>query len=310
MRPAVEADLEQRVAAIRRFNRFYTRRIGVLRPGFLGSRFSLAQVRVLYELAHRETLTAAALSRDLSLDPGYLSRILRNFEARRLVARTPSGADGREMLLSLTPRGRDVFVPLSSRQRDEIVSLLRGLAPGLQDRLVDAMQTIERLLEAPSAAPPTLLRLHGPGDLGWIAYRHGALCVQEYGLGPRFEARVAETAAKFLRDADRNGSRCWVAEHGGIRAGGALVMRQSGTAAAARLLFVEPWARGAGLGARLLDACVRFAGEAGYRHIRADAAREFRAARGLLARGGFRVIRRRADGAFGRLMRETWTLRL
>ncbi|SRR5579871_1119786 len=161
MRPAVETDLEQRVAAIRRFNRFYTHKIGVLREGFLGSQFSLAQVRVLYELAHHDALTAAALSKDLSLDPGYLSRILRDFEARRLIERTPSNADGREMLLSLTPRGRDVFAPLNRRQRDEIVSMLRGLTPGRQDRLLEAMKTIEELLQAPPAEPPALRRRRG-----------------------------------------------------------------------------------------------------------------------------------------------------
>jgi len=312
MTPVADVDLEQRIAAIRRFNRFYTRKIGVLREGFLGSQFSLAQVRVLYELAHQDTLTAAALSKELSLDPGYLSRILREFEARSLIRRTPSETDGREVLLRLTARGRQAFAPLNARQRDEIVALLRGLSPGQQDRLLQAMQVVEELLDfAPAVRSPCLLRSHQPGDIGWVVHRHGVLYVQEYGLDERFEALVAESVAGFIRRFDAGRERCWIAEQDGGNVGCVFLMKRSATVAVVRLLLVEPAARGAGLGARLLSEGVRVARLAGYGRVTLQAANEFRAARRVFQRVGFSVVREGPYHVPGRALHgETWELRL
>src|SRR5256886_7049022 len=212
-------ELERRVEAARRFNRFYTRQIGVLRRGAYDSPFSLTEVRVLYELAHREKPTATELGGDLGLDAGYLSRILRGFEKRALVTRTRSAADGRRSHLALTGLGRKVFAPLDARSHDEVAALLSGLAPAAQADVVAAMQTIERLLrrERSQPAPAYLLRSPQPGDMGWVVHRHGAVYAREYGYDAHFEALVAEIVARFVQRFDATRERCWIAEQDGDR---------------------------------------------------------------------------------------------
>ena len=303
-----ESDLDQRVAAVRRFNRFYTRQIGLLGEGYLKSPFSLSEVRVLYELAHRETPTAAELSRDLGLDAGYLSRILRGFEKRRLITRTPSDTDGRQSHLGLTARGQAAIAPLERRSHEEIGATLGSLPAAEQARLVEAMHAIEGILGAPPERKvPYVLRPHRPGDMGWVVHRHGALYAQEYGWDERFEAMVAEIVAKFIHAYDQKKERCWIAEKDGEIVGSVFLVKQSKSVAKLRLLLVEPTARGLGIGARLVDECIRFARHAGYRKMILWTNSILRAARHIYEEAGFRMVHEERHHSFGHdLVGETW----
>ncbi len=307
-----DGDFDSRVAAVRRFNRFYTQKIGALNEGLLESPFSLTEARVLYELAHRERPTATELCRDLALDAGYLSRILKGFAKRGLVVRVPSKDDGRRSLLSLTAEGRAAFAPLDARSRRENGALLRDLAPAEQARLVAAMQAIERLLGArPESGAPCLLRPHQPGDMGWIIHRHGALYAQEYGWDERFEALVAEIVAKFIAHFDPKKERCWIAERDGEIVGSVFLVKKSKTVAKLRLLLVEPAARGLGLGTRLVEECLRFARQAGYRKIILWTNDVLPAARHIYVKAGFRKLGSERHHSFGHdLVGETWELAL
>jgi len=307
-----ESDFDQRVAAVRRFNRFYTRQIGLLQESYLKSQFSLSQVRVLYELAHRERPTATELGRELGLDPGYLSRILRLFEKRGILKRTPSKADGRQSHLFLTARGQAAFAPLNTRSREEIGSMLRALRAWDQIRLVDSMHAIEGVLGAPPEKKvPYLLRPHRPGDMGWVVSRHGALYAQEYGWDETFEALVAGIVKKFIEHYDPRKERCWIAEKDGEPVGSVFVVKQSATVAKLRLMLVEPKARGLGIGARLVDECVRFAGQAGYGKITLWTNSVLRAARRIYKNAGFRLVREERHKSFGHdLVGETWDMKL
>src|SRR5437879_6017627 len=305
-------ELEQRVEAARRFNRFYTRQIGVLREGAYKSPFSLTEVRVLYELAQRDRPTATALGRDLGLDAGYLSRILRGFERRGLVLKTRSPADGRQSHLSLTAQGRKVFAPLNARSHDEVAALLGGLSPAAQARAVGAMQTIGRLAGDPAGRPPAyLLRPLQPGDLCCVVHRHGAVYAQEYGYNEQFEALVAEIVAHFVQRYNAKRERCWIAEQDGEVVGSVFLVERSKTVAQLRLLLVEPQARGSGLGTRFVDECVRFARAAGYRKIMLWTQSELRAARRLYQAASFRVVGKEKNHSFGKdVVSETWELEL
>jgi DNA-binding MarR family transcriptional regulator/GNAT superfamily N-acetyltransferase len=307
-----ESDFDQRVAAVRRFNRFYTRQIGLLQESYLKSQFSLSQVRVLYELAHRERPTATELGRELGLDPGYLSRILRLFEKRGFLKRTPSKADGRQSHLFLTARGQAAFAPLNTRSREEIGSMLRALRARDQIRLVDSMHAIEGVLGAqPEKKVPYLLRPHRPGDMGWVVSRHGALYAQEYGWDETFEALVAGIVKKFIEHYDPRKERCWIAEKDGEPVGSVFVVKQSATVAKLRLMLVEPKARGLGIGARLVDECVRFAGQTGYGKITLWTNSVLRAARRIYKEAGFRLVHQERHRSFGHdLVGETWDLKL
>jgi DNA-binding MarR family transcriptional regulator/GNAT superfamily N-acetyltransferase len=300
--------LEERIAAIRRFNRFYTQKIGVLREGLHESPFSLAEARVLYELAHRPPLTASALAKDLALDAGYLSRILRRFEARGLVERARSEVDGRQSFVALTEAGRTAFAPLDRGSRKEIGALLETLTEPEQRRLVAAARTIEALLGAdPAREGPYLLRPHRPGDMGWVVHRHGVLYAEEYGWDESFEALVAEVAAEFVKGFDPKRERCWIAEKDGAIVGSAFLVRKSDEVAKLRLLYVEPGARGLGLGRRLVEECVRFARSAGYRRITLWTNSVLVAARHIYEGAGFALVASEPHRSFGRdLVGETW----
>jgi DNA-binding MarR family transcriptional regulator/GNAT superfamily N-acetyltransferase len=299
-----------RIAAARRFNRFYTRQIGVLREKSYKSPFSLTEVRVLYELAHREKPTAAELSNDLGLDPGYLSRVLAGFDKRGLLDKKPSNADGRQSLLSLTAQGRKVMAMLDARSHEEVGKALGGLSAAEQDRLIDAMETIEKLLGVPSAQkPPYILRPHQPGDMGWVVHRHGVLYAQEYQWDEQFEALVAEIAAKFIQHFDPKRERCWIAEKGGEIVGSVFLVTHSKTVAKLRLLLVEPTARGLGIGKRLVEECVRFARQAGYKKITLWTQSSLRAARGIYEKAGFRLVEQKPHHSWGHdLVAEVWDL--
>jgi DNA-binding MarR family transcriptional regulator/GNAT superfamily N-acetyltransferase len=307
-----DADFERRVAAVRRFSRFYTRLLGLLQEGYLASPFSLTQVRVLYELARREDPTAGELARDLGLDAGYLSRILGDFERRGLVERRRSKADGRQVLLRLSEHGWEAFTPLDRRSHDEVGALLDRLPESEQQRVVEAMGIIERLLGAqPEPRAPYILRPPLPGDLGWVVQRHGALYAREYGWDETFEALVAEIVAKFLRTYDPRRERCWIAEKDGTSVGAVFCVRRSPTVAQLRLLLVEPEARGLGIGRRLVDECIRFARAAGYRKMMLWTNDVLVSARRIYEAAGFRLVEEERHHSFGRdLVGQNWELKL
>jgi DNA-binding MarR family transcriptional regulator/GNAT superfamily N-acetyltransferase len=303
---------EQRIAAVRRFTRFYTRHIGVLREGLHQSPFSLSEARVLYELANRAAPTAADIARDLGLDAGYLSRILRAFAQRGLIARTRSEKDGRQSHLALTPAGHAAFAPLDRGSHDEVGAMLAPLGAGAQARLIEAMATVEQLLGGKARdAPPYLLRPHQPGDMGWVVSRHGALYAQEYQWNMEFEALVADIVAAFIRNFDARRERCWIAEVDGAPVGSVLLVKQSDDVAKLRLLLVEPQARGMGIGARLVAECIRFARLTGYRTLTLWTNDVLVAARRIYQAAGFRLVQEEKHHSFGHdLVGQNWELDL
>lgn len=300
------------VGAVRRFNRFYTPRIGLLGKGYLDSPFTLAEVRVLYELAHRNAPTASEIARALGLDPGYLSRMLLSFAKRGLVARKASEKDARQSQLSLTRKGREAFQQLEARSAAGVAKMMEHLSPEEQGRLTAAMGTIETLLgERAEPKTPYLLRSHQPGDMGWVIHRHGVLYAQEYGWDERFEALVAQIAAEFIQKFDSGRERCWIAERDGVIVGSVFLVKKSDRVAKLRLLLVEPSARGLGIGGRLVGECIRFARQAGYRKITLWTQSTLDAARHIYRKAGFRVVNREKHQSFGHeLTGETWELTL
>ncbi|MCP3103923.1 helix-turn-helix domain-containing GNAT family N-acetyltransferase [Myxococcus sp. K15C18031901] len=305
---------EQHLAAFRHFNRFYTHKIGILDKEFLHSEFSLTEARVIFELFQRERPTAAELSRDLGLDPGYLSRLLRRLSTLGLLAKETSATDGRQQLMKLTRKGEAALARLNTSSNNEIGALLMPLPPPDQQRLLEAMHTIQRLLGGTSARKdeaPYTLRPHRPGDIGWVVHRHGALYAQEYGWDESFEALVADIASRFLRHYDPQRERCWIAEKDGQNVGSVFLVKESKTVAKLRMLIVEPAARGLGLGKRLVDECVRFAREAGYRKVRLWTDPQLHAARRLYEQAGFVLVKTEPHDAFGKgLIGQTWELTL
>jgi DNA-binding MarR family transcriptional regulator/GNAT superfamily N-acetyltransferase len=300
-----------RVDAVRRFNRFYTQQIGVLNEGLLDSPLSLAQGRVLYEIAHRDHPTATEIGEALGLDAGYLSRILRDFDRRELVTTARAAGDARRRLLGLTAAGRRMVATLDTRARKQIASFLEPRSTADQARLLGAMETIQGLLRPASATDNWTLRPHRPGDMGWIVHRHGALYAEEYGWDARFEALVARITADFIDRFDPECERCWIAERRGAIVGSVFVVRHTKTTAKLRLLYVEPDARGLGIGKRLVDECVAFARTAGYRRMTLWTNSILDAARHLYERAGFVCVGRERQHRFGHdLEFQTWTLDL
>jgi DNA-binding MarR family transcriptional regulator/GNAT superfamily N-acetyltransferase len=301
-------DLESRIAAVRRFSRFYTRQLGLLQESLVHTRFSLTEARVLYELAHREPTTATALAADLDLDHGYLSRILRRFGEAGLVSKKRIANDGRQNLIAITAKGRKAFAPLNKGSHDQVAELLGKLSPAEQARVVSAMATVESLLQ-PSAQKPSmvLLRNHRPGDMGWVTSAHGALYAQEYGWDISFEALVAKITAEFIETFDPVRERCWIAELDGAPVGSVFVVRKTDAIAKLRLLIVDPRARGLGLGKRLVDECLRFARDAGYSSMTLWTQSILTSARGIYQRAGFKLVAAEPHHSFGvDLVGETW----
>jgi len=307
------APLESSVQGVRHFNRFYTRRIGVLQEGLLATSLTLTEARVLYELAHRDEPTATEVRRELGLDAGYLSRILRGFQKRGWVQRKPAAGDARRQLLSLSRPGRAAFDLLNARSDEEIRRMLGAVAPGEQERLLRAMQSIEAVLE-PKTVPGAgyLLRTHRPGDIGWVVYRHGLLYSEEYGYDERFEALVAEIVSDFVEHLDPARERCWIAERDSERVGSVFLVAKSKQVAKLRLLLVEPSARGLGIGRRLVEECVRFARQCRYRKVVLWTQSELKAARRVYEQAGFRHTGSERHASWGRddLVAETWELEL
>ena len=315
-RPAAAA-----VDAVRRFNRFYTRRIHILDEAHLKSDLSLAAVRVLYELAHRDTASAAELARELDLDPGYLSRILRDLSRRHLVTRQRADDDARRSLLRLTARGRARYAVLDTRASDDIAAILDPLPQASRRRLVASMDAIESILddgsaaagEATRAAPPYLLRTHRPGDVGWIVWRHGVVYADEYGFDERFEGLVARVVADFLANFDAARERCWIAERDGENVGSVMVVKHHERPGVAklRLLLVESSARGLGIGQRLVEECIRFSRQSGYHTLTLWTNSVLVSARRIYEAAGFTLVHEAPHDEFGHgLTGQTWELTL
>ena len=301
-----------RVAAVRRFNRFYTRQIGLLQEKLLHSAFTLTEMRVLYELAHTPNVTATDLARELGLDAGYTSRILRKFEEKGLIRRTASDEDARRSHLELTAKGRKTFDPLNAASESQVHSILSGLADADQNKLVSAMTVIEQVLEPPETPKvPFILRTHQPGDMGWVTHRHGVLYTREYGWSDEFEALVAEIVSKFIRNFDARRERCWIAEREGEIVGSVFLVKESDDVARLRLLLVEPSARGLGIGARLVKECIDFAKRAGYRKITLWTNDILHSARKIYEAQGFQLVKETKHHSFGAdLTAQDWDLDL
>ena len=300
------------IAAVRAFNRFYTRKLGVLDQQLLKSPYSLSEARVLYELAHREDLSAKEIGSELGLDAGYLSRIVQNFDENGLITRKPLPSDRRQVRLSLTAKGRQAFAKLERSSQEDVGAMLAALPAGGSQRLVGAMAEIERLLGAPDAPPPAaILRGPRPGDMGWVVQSHGALYAAEYGFDSSFEGLVAEITAKFLASFDASRERCWIAELDGAQVGSIFLVRHSDDVAKIRLLIVDPAGRGQRLGQRLVAECIAFAKASGYRKITLWTQSILLAARKIYQDAGFVLVATEPHRSFGQsLIGETWELEL
>lgn len=307
------AAFDQDVAALRRFNRLYTQRIGVLKPGLHDSRFSLTEARLLYELANRDGLSAGQLCQELGLDAGYVSRMLRGFERDGLLKRRADASDKRRSLLALTAAGRKAYAPLDAASRSEIGALLKPLDEAGRKRLMQAVRGMENLLQLDPAAAATAisLRPHRPGDIGWVISRHGAVYAEEFGWDISFEALVAEIGAGFLKNFDPEREAGWIAEKDGERVGSVFVVQQSRTVAKLRLLLVEPAARGHGLGHCLVATCEAFAREKGYRKMVLWTNANLLEARRIYQRGGYSLVKSEPHHSFGHdLVGEYWEKKL
>jgi DNA-binding MarR family transcriptional regulator/GNAT superfamily N-acetyltransferase len=303
---------EEKIQLVRRFNRFYTRRIGLLREGLLDTPFSLTQARVLFEIAHQPGTRSSHLAADLALDPAYLSRLLASFERRKLVTRAQSRDDRRVNHLRLTAKGRAAFARLDSLSRAQSAELLASLNGAGQQRLTDSMAAIQQLLGPTGKIEPAVtLRPHRVGDIGWVVARHGEIYAQEYHWDDTFEGLVAEIAGKFLTHFDSARERCWIAELDGERAGCVFLVKHTATVAKLRLLLVEQQARGHSIGTKLVDACIAFAREAGYRKLTLWTQNGLHAARRIYQRAGFQLVKESEWHAFGHdLMQQHWDLKL
>ena len=304
---------QQRTGAVRRFNRFYTRQIGVLRKNYLDSPYSLGEMRVLYELSHGEVKTASEIGRALDLDAGYLSRVLRNFEKGGLITRRTSAKDARQSHIALSARGAKIFAPLEKRSQDLVGGMLGKLKPEEQTRLVAAMTTIETLLGQPPASPKPSYILREPrhGDFGWMVSRHAELYAQEYNWGAPFEGLCAQIVADFVNNYDPKLERCWIAEMNGENVGCVMLVKDAPGVARLRLLLVDPKARGLGLGQRLVDECVKFAREAGYQRVTLWTHSILAAARRVYEKAGFTLTSSEKKHSWGAdVVAEYWDLTL
>ncbi len=303
-----ELPADDQVLAVRAFNRFYTRKLGVLDQRLLTSPFSLSEARVLYELAHSSELSAKEIGITLGLDAGYLSRLVQNFDEAGLIARKPLATDRRQYQLSLTAKGRQAFAKLERISHEDVAAMLRPLGADDRKRLTGAMETIERLLGMPRAAPPAAtLREPRPGDMGWVVQSHGALYASEYGWDAGFEALVAEIVAKYMTSFDPSRERCWIADIEGRPVGSVFLVKASDDVAKLRLLLLDPAARGQGLGQRLVAECVSFAKACGYRRMTLWTQSILVAARKIYQDAGFTLVASEPHRSFGQnLIGETW----
>ena len=292
--------IKNRVEEIRSFNRFYTRIIGVLREGLLHSSYSLTEARILFEIANQENLTASDLGRELGLDSGYLSRVLSNFEQQGLINKIKSKEDGRQRLLHLTKEGQKEFSLLNNRSIEEIKEMLDNLSETDEKKLLYAMNTIRSLLDKGfKFSEPFFLRIHEPGDMGWVVHRHGVLYSQEYGWNEEFEALVSQIVSDFLNNFNPARERCWIAEMEGEIVGSVFVVQESEKIAKLRLLLVEPKARGLGLGTRLVEECIKFARRCGYKKLVLWTNSNLLEANHIYKKKNFKIINQEKHHSFG-----------
>lgn len=307
-----EERLNENIDGIRRFNRFYTKRTGLLNKGLLKTRFPLTQARIIFELTQHEQSIASDLISELDIDPGYLSRILKTFEKDGLIQKMQSKSDNRQSLLKLTAKGWKSFSVLDDRSRQEVKALLQSLSSEDQHRLLNAMRLIEDVFGTePKLPAPYLLRLHGPGDIGWVTHRHGVLYAEEYYFDETFEALVAEILARFIQRHDPKRERIWIAERDGEQIGSVMIVDAGNHIAQLRLLLVEPKARDKGIGKRLIDECINFSKHNGYQKIKLWTQSILMEARHLYSKVGFELVEKKPHTSFGHdLIAEIWELPL
>ena len=299
------------VAAVRGFNRFYTNVIGLLRGKYLDTPYSLTEARLLFELAQRDTSEVTDLRRAVDIDPGYLSRILARFESDGLIARQRSAADARRQVIRLTGSGRAVVAGLDARSAEQTRGMLAGLRDDDRRRLLDAMRVIAETLTASPQPRSYLLRAPRPGDMGWVVQRNAAVYAEEFGWDGSYEALVARIVADYVDHRDPETEAAWIAEVGGTPAGCVFCVRENATTARLRLLLVEPWARGLGIGARLVEEVLRFARQAGYSDITLWTNDVLVDARRIYQRAGFTLDNENRHHSFGQdLIGQNWSRRL
>jgi DNA-binding MarR family transcriptional regulator/GNAT superfamily N-acetyltransferase len=304
--------LQKAVETVRSFNRFYTKRMGLLNPRYLKTKFPLTQARILYELAHRKDPTASELIQELNIDPGYLSRILSVFAKNGLIGKSQSTSDSRFQHLKLTTKGRKTFSELNEKSNREMGTLLKGISRDNQSRLLQAMRAMQTTLNGESGASASpLIRTHRPGDAGWIIFRHGELYAEEYGYDETFEGLVADILAHFLEHHDPKRERLWIAERDGERVGSVMIVKADEDVAQLRIFLVEPKARGMGIGKRLIQECIDFSKRSGYNKIKLWTHSELDAARHLYVKAGFKIVEKKRHHSFGRtVVDEVWELAL
>lgn len=302
----------KRVDAVRKFNRFYTKHVGALNEGLLNSRFSLTEMRILYELYAGNDLTAGDLSKGLLLDPAYLSRLLKKFESEGLLKTTKSKTDGRQRVITFSEKGRQVFLPFIKASRDEVEAILAPLSDAAQIRLVAAMGFISSTLGPPGdTSDPVIIRSHRPGDIGWVIHRHADLYAREYGFDGSFEALVAKVGGDFLTNYDPEFEHCWIAERNDEILGSVFLVKKDKATAQLRLLYVEPTARGLGVGGKLVDECIRFARRKHYKKMTLWTNSILHAAIHLYEEAGFEMVDEEPHHSFGQdLVGQTWDLTL
>lgn len=305
-----DGSIESDIAAVRRFSRFYTRRIGVLNEALLGSAFTLPEGRVVYEISRGDAATssASALADFLGLDRGYLSRLIKGLEERGFLARSADPKDARRSILTLTPKGESEAATINERSRREVAALVLPLTGPERRRLVSALGAAESLLDrAPGVRPEVTLRDVRPGDIGWVVHRHGVLYSEEYGWDRTFEALVARVGAEFIEKFDPKRERGFMAEVNGAIVGSVFLVKSSDTLAKLRLLFVEPEVRGLGVGRKLVEACLEQARAVGYTRITLWTNDVLTAARKIYVAQGFELVSSEPHQSFGKsLVSETW----
>lgn len=301
------------IAAVRYFNRFYTKHLGVLNEGLLESPFTLTEARIIYELANRDKTTASELGAELAMDAGYLSRTLKNLESRKVLTRKTSANDARQSVLALTAKGRKEFDNLDQLSRNQIEEILNDLSPSEQKRLLASMAAIESLLgeQTNEEKFSYILRSPEPGDFGWVVQSNGTLYAQEYGWDEKYEALTAGIVAEYVKNFDPKKERCWIAEKDGENVGCVFLVKESDKVARLRLLIVDPKARGLGIGKRLVDECTRFARRSGYKKITLWTNSVLLAARSIYQKAGYELVKSESHHSFGHdLVGETWILNL
>ncbi|MEO9460385.1 MAG: GNAT family N-acetyltransferase [Lentilitoribacter sp.] len=305
----MDQSLQSQTLNVRKFNRFHTRLVGALDEGLLKSDFSLVQVRVMYELNHTANLAAADLMEILKLDRGYLSRLIASLEDKNLIAKSPDPKNGKRLVLSLTEQGKRVEDGLEQLSSNQVEDILKPLTQTQRRQLVRSMETIEKLLGSPDADPSYILRDPEPGDMGWIVHRHGVLYTQEQNWDVSFEGVVAEIVGEYLKNYNPKRERCWIAEHAGQVAGSVFVTEGDAQTAKLRLLYVEPEARGLGIGARLVSECIKFARQKDYKRLVLWTHSIQESAGKIYAAEGFQLTNETEMDVFGaKLKRQNWEL--